>query len=368
MATSPNYGWSEPDNTDLVKNGALAIRTLGNAIDTSVWNVGFGQAGKNKTINAAMQVWQRGTSFAITTPAYTADRWQAARGGNVAGTTITRQLTGDNTNLPDIQYCMRIARDSGNTSTNIMYLAQPMESANTIPLAGKTVTVSFYARRGANFSPSSSQINVKLQSGTGTDQNNLTAGYSGSVNVTNQNVTLTTTWQRFSSSGTVPTTSTELGYLIETTPTGTAGAADFYEITGFQVEVGSKATPFQTTSGGSIQGELAMCQRYYFRLTAPDLYSNFGVGFANNSTSSRITINLPVTLRTKPSTSIDFSTLALYDGTSVVTPTSITLAETSQNSPAINCSFSSPTITANRPYNLISNNSTSAFLAFSAEL
>lgn len=36
MATSPNYNWPEPDNTDLVKNGALAIRTLGNAIDTTM--------------------------------------------------------------------------------------------------------------------------------------------------------------------------------------------------------------------------------------------------------------------------------------------------------------------------------------------
>lgn len=36
MATSPIYGWLEPDNTDLVKNGALAIRTMGNAIDTTM--------------------------------------------------------------------------------------------------------------------------------------------------------------------------------------------------------------------------------------------------------------------------------------------------------------------------------------------
>jgi hypothetical protein len=36
MATSPNYGWLEPDNTDLLKNGALAIRTLGNAIDSTM--------------------------------------------------------------------------------------------------------------------------------------------------------------------------------------------------------------------------------------------------------------------------------------------------------------------------------------------
>lgn len=36
MATTTNYGWTTPDNTDLVKDGALAIRTLGSAIDTSL--------------------------------------------------------------------------------------------------------------------------------------------------------------------------------------------------------------------------------------------------------------------------------------------------------------------------------------------
>jgi hypothetical protein len=35
MATSPNYGWTEPDNTAYVKDGALAMRTLGNAIDST---------------------------------------------------------------------------------------------------------------------------------------------------------------------------------------------------------------------------------------------------------------------------------------------------------------------------------------------
>lgn len=35
MATTTNNGWETPDDTDLVKDGALAMRTLGNAIDTS---------------------------------------------------------------------------------------------------------------------------------------------------------------------------------------------------------------------------------------------------------------------------------------------------------------------------------------------
>jgi hypothetical protein len=37
MATSPNYAWTEPDNTSFVKDGALAMRTLGNQIDATVY-------------------------------------------------------------------------------------------------------------------------------------------------------------------------------------------------------------------------------------------------------------------------------------------------------------------------------------------
>lgn len=36
MATTTNFGWATPDNTGYVKDGALAIRTLGSAIDTSL--------------------------------------------------------------------------------------------------------------------------------------------------------------------------------------------------------------------------------------------------------------------------------------------------------------------------------------------
>jgi hypothetical protein len=36
MATTTNYGWTTPDNTALVKDGASAIRTLGSSVDTTV--------------------------------------------------------------------------------------------------------------------------------------------------------------------------------------------------------------------------------------------------------------------------------------------------------------------------------------------
>ena len=46
MATSPSFNWPEPDNTDLVKNGALAIRTAVDAIDASMTDLLGGTTGQ----------------------------------------------------------------------------------------------------------------------------------------------------------------------------------------------------------------------------------------------------------------------------------------------------------------------------------
>lgn len=42
MATTTNFGWTTPDDTDLVKDGAAAIRTLGSSIDTSLVDLNGG--------------------------------------------------------------------------------------------------------------------------------------------------------------------------------------------------------------------------------------------------------------------------------------------------------------------------------------
>lgn len=39
MALSPNYNWPEPDDSDFVKDGAMQIRDLGDAIDSSLYNI-----------------------------------------------------------------------------------------------------------------------------------------------------------------------------------------------------------------------------------------------------------------------------------------------------------------------------------------
>jgi hypothetical protein len=254
-------------------------------------------AGKNAIINGAMDIWQRGTSVAVasTVFGYTADRWLTNQQSAI---TVSRQATGDTTNLPNIQYCARYQRNSGQTSTTVVQLTQPFESINSIPFAGKTVILSWYARAGANFSAASNVLRGQVYTGTGTDQN-LLGSYTGGAISVDSTVVLTTTWQRFTATGTIPATATEIAPYFFYTPTGTAGANDYYEITGVQLELGSVATPF-SRAGGTIQGELAACQRYYQPIVSG---SNkvVAAGRFYSSTSASVFLPFLVTMRTTPS-------------------------------------------------------------------
>ena len=254
----------------------------------------------NPVLNSAMQIWQRGTTIACTSTSYSADRWQGYR--TVAGATVTRQATGDTTNLPNIQYAARVQRDSGNTSTTAIYFAQSWESVNSIPFAGKTITFSFYARAGANYSSASNALSVSFLSGTGTDQN-WAAAYTGTAFPIATTATLTTTWQRFTYTASVASNVTEISMYFNYTPVGTAGANDYFEMTGVQVDIGSVALPFRTYAG-TIQGELAACMRYYFKSSGGQ------VGIAPNTTDVYVTI--PNVMRAAPT---------------VVTPTSAVILD-----------------------------------------
>jgi hypothetical protein len=285
--------------------------TSWSSVSTSIpTSYGF-SAGKNKVINGDFGVWQRGTSIAVaaSTVAYVADRWNTNTGTNQA-TTISRQSTSDTTNLPNIQYCARFQRNSGQTGTGLYFLSQSLETATSIPFAGKTVTFSFYARAGANYSPTSNALGVYIYTGTGTDQNVLVS-YTGQAN-TNTSVTLTTTWQRFTFTTTIPSNATEISTLFGFTPTGTASTNDYFEVTGVQLEAGSTATAFQTATG-TVQGELAACQRYYYRATnvATAGSNYFIMGTSTTTSIMDFAFQLPVTLRVKAA-SIDYANLAVY--------------------------------------------------------
>jgi hypothetical protein len=252
--------------------------------------------GKNAIINGGFDIWQRGTSVAYGSNGvgYSADRWYVRNTGS--STVTSRQATGDTTNLPNIQYCARYSRDSGSTNTAPIYFTHNIETTNSIPYAGRTVTYSFYARKGANLSGT---IAAQLWYGTGTDQN-LISGYTGATAIVNTAIqsTLTTTWQRFTFTAAMPATATEIAVHFDWSPSGTAGAADYIEVTGVQLEVGSVATPF-SRAGGTIQGELAACQRYYWRFTATAGGANY---LCLGRTTSQVDVEIqhPVQMRRSP--------------------------------------------------------------------
>ena len=320
-------------------------------------------------LNSAFQIWQRGTSIsaaASSTP-YTADRWQIYTNANQA-TTISRQATGDTTNLPNIQYCVRVQRNSGQTGTGLYNFGQSFESFNAIPFAGKTVTFSFYGRAGANYSATSNALGFYLFTGTGTDQNRVTSLYTGDTYTIASNATLTTTWQRFTATATIPATATEMATCFLFNPTGTASTNDYFEITGVQVEVGSVATPFHTYAA-TIQGELAACQRYYVRTVAGTAYGYLtGVGGGNSTTTAVMPVQLPVVMRVAP-TSVEYANaqLAQFNGGSF-SITSIVLNGQQNTQFGVIEAGGATGLTTDRPTYLRGANNTAGYLGFSAEL
>lgn len=318
----------------------------------------------NPVLNSAFQIAQRGTSISLaaSTQAYTLDRWQTSSGVNQA-CTIARVATGDTTNLPNIQYAMRYQRNSGQTGTGGQSTYQSMESVNSIPYSGKTVTISVYARAGANYSAASSILQFNLVNGTGTDQS-IYSGLTGQNTVSSNNMTLTTTWQRFTYTGTIPTNSTQLAIGFGFQFSGTAGANDYFEVTGVQIDVGSVALPFRTNAG-TIQQELAACQRYYWRHTAGTNGVTMAMGISESATTNWVPINNVVPLRV-PATSLDINGLNCTDAVSFTTAVgsaTITSASTLMTRAVFNTSGQ----TAKQAI-FITSQSSASYIGVSAEL
>lgn len=82
MANTTNFGWETPDDTDLVKDGALAMRTLGNSIDTSMADLRGGTSGQILAKNSNTDM-----DFV----------WIANDQGDITGITASSPLTGGGT-------------------------------------------------------------------------------------------------------------------------------------------------------------------------------------------------------------------------------------------------------------------------------
>lgn len=318
---------------------------------------------KNRLLNADFSIWQRGTSIS-TGYSYTADRWFAYRAGAYPGLTASRQSSG----LTGFRYCARVQRDSGNATNYYLRLQQVLETSASISLAGQNVTLSFYARRGVNYSQASNLLTVNIYSGTGTDENGVDGFATGNAVAAGSTVSLTTSWQRFTLTGAVASNATQVAIYVAYDPTGTAGANDYFEITGVQLEAASVATPF-TTATGNPASELAACQRYYQKfLGAGSGQVISGFGGCVTTTIAQASIVFPVQMRTGAN-SFDGYLPAWYNYANNTTYNSgtFTMTDVTPSIVKIRYTHGSSIFTAGQGGEFVTSGG-NGYLAFSAEL
>jgi len=254
---------------------------------------------KNRLINGNMRINQRSSSLATTnTFGYFVDRMWGFSGVSTAATFSQISSTG----LDGFPYAARAQRNSGNTGTAGYYVGQIIESNNLQDLQGQTVTFSFWARCGANYSSGSSLAIVSISTGTVADQglaSYLANTWTGTVNQQTL-VTLTTSWQKFTYTATLGSTIQEIMVFVGANGmAGTAGAADYLDVTGIQLEKGVTATSFDYRPYGA---ELVLCQRYY----EADSIANGGNGvtFIVNTANYFPSITFLVAKRVSPTMTI----------------------------------------------------------------
>ncbi len=314
-------------------------------------------AGKNAIINGGFDIWQRGTSFgSLTDGGFFADRWAIDFNGTGATRTVSRQEIAGAW-ATSSRYFMRYAQSVAGTGGTYNWFHTRIEGVATY--AGQTVTVSFMAKADASRS-----VDVAISQVFG-------GGGSSQVNYNFGTAALTTSWQRFTynvaltsiSGKTIGTNDNlELDFKM---PLNTAMTIDVGDI---QLEVGSVATQF-TRTGGTIQGELAACQRYYWRASgaaASNVLSTMGTAY--NTSGVIMSWQNPVPMRVKAS-SIDYSALELADFVNAgqaVTSASADGNSTPSNSLSV-IGVSGTPLTQYRNY-AVRSSSSSGYVGFSAEL
>jgi hypothetical protein len=339
---------------------------------------------KNRIINGAMTFDQRnaGAATANTINDYTVDRWQVLQ--SVTGKLIAQQNAAAVTPPTGFTNYLGVTSQSNySVLTGDYYIIrQSIEGYNVADLGfgtanAKTITLSFWVRSSLT--------------GTfgGALQNSGSArSYPFSYTISSAN-----TWEQKTitiagdTSGTWLTTNgvgliAQFGLGVGSTFSGTAGAwasanyvsatgatsvvgtngATFY-ITGVQLEQNTTATPFERRLYNQ---ELANCQRYYAKTTAgTGAYTAFGMGVAGTTTSAQIVFKYPQSMRASPT--LGQSLTSLTDGSNAFSVTGFGTSYIGQDTANGTLTVASG-LTQFRAYQIAANNSTSAYVDFSAEL
>lgn len=267
---------------------------------------------RNKAINGKMGIAQRGTSFsAIASGSYSLDRWVYGASGD-AVLTISQQTDAPSSNefLSSLRATVT-TNDTTLAAGDHAGIIQRIEGYNARDLIGKTFTLSFWVRS------SKTGIHCVAFRNGGADRSYV-AEYTISAANTWEFKTITVsgglitagTWDWTTGIGLDVRWALAAGSGLQTTAgawqTGSFIATanqvncldavdNIFAITGVQLEVGEKATPFEHRPYGT---ELALCQRYYCITGAS------ATGYASAAGTSTIATHVywPVTMRDTPTT------------------------------------------------------------------
>ena len=316
-------------------NGGVAIDSSGHVqVDGLQIPTAGPLSNRNRIINGDMRIDQRnaGASFTPGDGAYSVDRWEHYQ--SPAGKYSVQQNSGSVTPPAGFSYYLGIVSASAYTSAADDYfsLQQTIEGYNVADLEwgtanAKTVTVSFWVRSSLTGTFGGSLKNLAANA---TRSYPFTFAISAANTWEHKTITVagdtTGTWGTTNGDGICLSINLGTG----TTYSGTAGAwassnylsatgavslvgtsgATLY-LTGVQLEVGEKATPFEHRSYGD---ELARCQRYFHKSfqqnTAPTQNAGLSGGAAFISTTAglhEITYFYPVPLRAIPTTITTYS-------------------------------------------------------------
>jgi hypothetical protein len=235
------------------------------------------QSMRNKIINGNFDVWQRGTSptggSTANTTYFAADRWAVLFDGTMGTYTLPQQsFTLGQTDVPgEPKYFMRWSVTTAGSGSTYRYIVQRIEDVRTF--ANQTVTLSFWMKAAAN---STVTPMVRQNFGTG-------GSPSGNVDTSATACSVTTSWQKFTRTFTVPSISGKtLGTTVDThylqlqfaCPLNATMTIDLAQV---QLEAGSVATPFEFEP---FEATLRKCQRYYCKSFANNVAPTAGAGSA----------------------------------------------------------------------------------------
>jgi hypothetical protein len=379
------FAYTTDTNTLWLYDGSNWVNVLGSDIGNQALS------NRNVIINGAMQVAQRGTSVAGFVGGdfgyRTADRFNTALSSLGTWTESIENDAPTGSGLRKSLKFLCTTADASPAAADYFIMTQSLEGQNVQQFAkgtssAKSFAVSFWVKSNVT---GTYTVNLRDIDNT----RSCAASYSVSASATWEKKTIifpADTTGAFDndnaaslrlvfnlalgsdySSGTLQTTwGANVDANLAVGQTNLAAAINnYWQVTGIQLEAGAVATPFEFEDIGDT---LRKCQRYYFRDNAVLNYSRFGNGSAVSTTSAQIDIRLPVTMRTFFS-SVDFNTLALDDGAGGLF--AITTLGAVPNANGINyvsLSCTAAGLTQYRFYHLESNNTTSGYIGFSAEL